>query len=685
MALSYSKTHTTSMMRRLTCTRDGDFNSMTWYKEGSGSSGGFTVTGDTSEANRFSKVTVKTPQVTATGWSSLGSTSYRVYCTLHTSFGDYRTPTTTLTWDEDNGNRTLTFTFDNVLGEWTHFSVWANQDTYTTTNGPYLYWFNNNSGTITVTYAESTNSDENTMSGIGANGEGKWVAGKYYVWKSSNPTTYFYPEAAMTSANSQNCVVKSSSQQSGYQNYKAFNKLNLNGGDQWAASESESQSWLQITIPRKLYNIKVKIYNCNNYGVAAGTIYGSNDGGTTLTEIGSFSGRTTTSRYFDTIVCNNSTVAYDTIRVLCTQKATDYPNYEIGEMLILGEDIGPSGAWVEANPLVWKTENPKTYTYPELSMNSYVSQGCFVTMSTDRDGYNAFKAFDNSNTTFWATTSGTNHWIQITIPRKLYNIQVTISNRGSGSNNNGVIDGIIYGSNDNGKTLTQIGSFSGLSPNVGVTNTITCNNTNQSFETVKISFTKYGDNSGNPITTGTFVLGGISISGTDIGTNGGWVGKIPTNIVTYPKTAMNNNHSKDCVAKASSEYSSSYQAYMAFNKSISTSVKPFSPSASNKNAWIQITMPKPLYNIQFVLCNRYDYNKADGVTDGIIYGSNDEGQTLTEIGTVVDRSPAFKAGSTIICNNYDTAYSTIRLKVTGSNGVVDFSISEIYIIGMEKI
>ena len=179
MALSYSYAFTTSNMQRITCTRDGEFHSA----EFSRTNYNFTASGDTSEANRWSNVTINIPEVTTTGWSNSGSTNYRVYCTLQTPFGTYQTPITTLKWDKDTTTRTLIFTFESVLGEWTSFEVWANQDTYTTTTGPYMYFFNNSGGTVTVTYTEGSPGTIDVTAGFLWGSDNSWKAGQFYIFK----------------------------------------------------------------------------------------------------------------------------------------------------------------------------------------------------------------------------------------------------------------------------------------------------------------------------------------------------------------------------------------------------------------------------------------------------------------------------------------------------------------------
>lgn len=351
MALSYSHAFTTSNMQRITCTRDGEFRAAGFSRTGYG----FTASGDTSEANRWSTVTIKVPQVTTTGWSNSGSTNYRVYCTLQTPFGTYQTPTTTLKWNKNTTTRTLTFTFESVLGEWIDFKVWANQDTYTTTSGPYMYFFNNAGGTITVTYSEGSAGTVDVTTGFLRDSNNSWRTGQFYIFKKSNPTTYSYPQTAMTSDNSANCVTSASSvYNANFPAWRAFDKaINDNC---WASTAADTQRWIQIVLPKKLYNIKVEIVNPNGTnGPISGIIYGSNSG-SSETQIGSFSGRTTAAKASTTVTCNNTAAGYNTVKIKTTSAgAISLNNVAIGEITISGTDIGTNGDWVEATPFIRKT------------------------------------------------------------------------------------------------------------------------------------------------------------------------------------------------------------------------------------------------------------------------------------------------------------------------------------------
>ena len=54
--------------------------------------------------------------------------------------------------------------------------------------------------------------------------DGGWKESVPYIWKTTNPTTYYYPEAAMTSNSSQGCTLSASSVNSSYPIYNAFDK-----------------------------------------------------------------------------------------------------------------------------------------------------------------------------------------------------------------------------------------------------------------------------------------------------------------------------------------------------------------------------------------------------------------------------------------------------------------------------
>lgn len=683
MALSYSRAYTTADMRRLTCTFRGDYVHTDWYRV----DGGFTTNGDSSLANKYNTVTIVTPEVTATGWNNSGSTTYNLYCVLYTPFGTYQSTTQNVEWYKDpKDNRTLTFVIENVLGEWTKFEIWAQQWTWTT-NSHYLYWFNNSGGTVTVTYTESSNGKYPTV-GMIQNSEGKWASGKYYVWKTSDPTTYYYPETAMTSDNSSDCIAScSSTYNTSFPAWRCFDKIQDNNC--WASTAADTERWIQLVIPRKLYNIKVRITNPNGTnGPITGVIYGSNNGGSSLTQIGSFTNRDATANYTNTIICNNSGTAYDTVRIKTTTAgAINLNNLAIGEILIMGTDIGTNGSWVEAEPAVWITRTPKTYTYPEAGMTEHISQNCIACASTElNQNYPAWKAFNKatgSGDIWFAGDTPTPHWLQLTMPKQLYNISVQLTNRFA-NDHRGAIDGIVYGSNDNGATLTQIGSFSGRSPNYGVTTTITCNNTTTAYNTVRIKFTKWGDASGTAVTTTGMGVGAMIVSGTDLGTNGGWsnLSNYPKTVV-HPKGAMNANIALDCVVTASSFYDSGYQPFGAFNKNASS---VWCSTNADTSPWLLFEMPEPLYNISFTMINRVHASYPGGsFIDFSISGSND-GNSFTKIFQTTGRNGTTSGAASGHAIGNKTAYRYLKFVPTnwGGKGSNYCGIGDIYLFGTKK-
>ena len=139
-----------------------------------------------------------------------------------------------------------------------------------------------------------------------------------YVWTTTR-TSLGFPTEAMTSNNSQNCIASASSTySSSYPIWRAFDKNTTTVP--WASSSSEKDTWIQLQMPRILYDITIKITNRNDRadnirGPIAGTILGSNDG-LNFTQIGSFSGRDGSTRAASsTIVCNNSTTGYSYVKI----------------------------------------------------------------------------------------------------------------------------------------------------------------------------------------------------------------------------------------------------------------------------------------------------------------------------------------------------------------------------------
>ena len=179
-----------------------------------------------------------------------------------------------------------------------------------------------------------------------------------YVWTTTR-TSLGFPTEAMTSNNSQNCIASASSTySSSYPIWRAFDKNTTTVP--WASSSSETNAWIQLQMPRILYDITIKITNRNDRadnirGPIAGTILGSNDG-LNFTQIGSFSGRDGSTRAASsTVVCNNSTTGYSYVKIAMSDW---YPSGNntycaIGELEISGYNNPSTGGWTEATPYVY--------------------------------------------------------------------------------------------------------------------------------------------------------------------------------------------------------------------------------------------------------------------------------------------------------------------------------------------
>lgn len=152
-------------------------------------------------------------------------------------------------------------------------------------------------------------------------------------------TEVIRPVAAMTSANSQNCVVTASSENSSsYAAWKAFDKANSNQYG-WASKQTDSNKWIQIRMDVALKNITVTITNRNSAasivnGIISGSIQGSTDG-STWTTIATISGRDgATAGASTTHECGNET-AYSYVRIK-SASSTNNSYVAVGEIIIKG-------------------------------------------------------------------------------------------------------------------------------------------------------------------------------------------------------------------------------------------------------------------------------------------------------------------------------------------------------------
>ena len=156
------------------------------------------------------------------------------------------------------------------------------------------------------------------------------------------------PTVTMTANTTGSFTASASSEYSrSYAAWKAFDNSYSNAYG-WASKATDKSPWIQIKLDVPMKDITVTIYNRTRSslvnGPISGTIYGS-DNGSSLTSIGSFSGRSgTTSAGSSTITCNNHSQAYQYVRVSVSNwanKTASSNNYlSIGEIYINGKVAG---------------------------------------------------------------------------------------------------------------------------------------------------------------------------------------------------------------------------------------------------------------------------------------------------------------------------------------------------------
>lgn len=181
-----------------------------------------------------------------------------------------------------------------------------------------------------------------------------WSIGQPYIFK-TNRSLIRVPSSGMSSLEDNGCVITASSTYSStYPAWRCFDYSNSTNA--WASSENATGPWVSILMDRKLYDIKVTLYNRNDRsdnirGPISGIIYGSNDNFTNNIQIGSFSGRNGSTKNASSVIqCNNTSTAYQGVRV----KVTDwYPSSKksycaIGEIVVEGYEIPSSGGWAKA-------------------------------------------------------------------------------------------------------------------------------------------------------------------------------------------------------------------------------------------------------------------------------------------------------------------------------------------------
>ena len=172
---------------------------------------------------------------------------------------------------------------------------------------------------------------------------------------------------------------------------------------------------------------------------------------------------------------------------------------------------------------------------------------------------------------------------------------------------------------------------------------------------------------------GSLMRNGIGYSNTDTGVlmrNGiNYTGGVVTLVPTALVPTMSSNTQGGYTARASSEWDSSYQAYMCFDNTDATEWAPLNGQPSN---WVEIEMPEAKIASRIIVKTRSGSFYARSVT---LQGSND-GVTYTTLGTI---SGIGKGASVTFTNIPRTAYSIFRFVID------DYGLSEIYIEGYAQV
>lgn len=152
-----------------------------------------------------------------------------------------------------------------------------------------------------------------------------------------------------------------------------------------------------------------------------------------------------------------------------------------------------NGAWLKLPN--WKP----AVTRPTTAMTSENSANCVATASTRYGSeYASYMAFDKKTETMygWVSEStDTAPWIQLKMDVSLLNIKVTIVNRKRSSLINGIISGVIKGSDD-GVSWVDIGTISNRdgATSLGST-THQCNNNDHTYSYIRINITNWSKSS----------------------------------------------------------------------------------------------------------------------------------------------------------------------------------------------
>ena len=239
-----------------------------------------------------------------------------------------------------HGKLTPTASISGSITEHVMFALprayWPAADVYQVCQGSTAYkWLLHVKVDGTVTFSRYSTSSYASASA------GAWLAFSA-AWIASDSTAEVrvtYPENAMTSASSADCVASASTEYgSDYYAWRAFN-LDWATAYGWASKDTDSAPWLQLQMPRALKNISVKLTNRTRSsgvnGPIAGTVLGSNDGNE-WTQIGAFSGfdGTTSGGVSGTVVCKNA-IVYRYVRVAFTEWVGG-KGMSVGEMSVTG-------------------------------------------------------------------------------------------------------------------------------------------------------------------------------------------------------------------------------------------------------------------------------------------------------------------------------------------------------------
>ena len=310
--LTYSATYTMDTRDRMECDGfRGNFVSVApWLRTD------YTTSGNLSVTNAYNTVVITTPEVTVTWMNNAGGASYKFYVVLETEFGTYTSPTITQSWTMGD-TKTLVFTLTDVRGDWTSFTIWGQNWTMAEkdTDYPYVYWFNNDNGVVTVEYTKT--GDPPIQAYVGA----------------PKITTITYPSGTITASSTSGTAVIS----------RAFDQ---NTGTAWR-SDNETSPEVLIRFNEPFNNFKIRfIPFSSSYAPADVTISGSNDN-VNFTQLKRSSLSSSTS---GTMVSCQNQEYYNTLKMTFKKNAT---YVEVAEIRIYGDKVPTEYEWKEATPYVY--------------------------------------------------------------------------------------------------------------------------------------------------------------------------------------------------------------------------------------------------------------------------------------------------------------------------------------------